>query len=262
MFTCCSLFSGSSGNSFLIQSDKTNILIDAGVSCKKIEQALQNINVSFSDITAILITHEHTDHIKGLNTIFAKYNIPIYANKKTWEAMGEAAKKIPIKARNFFENDISFKLENLEIFPFSTPHDAANPCGFNIYYDNKKISIATDLGYVSDNVFNALKNSSFLFLESNYSQDILKYSSYPYMLKKRINGKLGHLENSCTGQTICRLVDYGLKNVLLIHLSKENNFPELAYQTVIEELEKSNSSENVSIAVAPRDVPSKFFKVS
>ena len=146
--------------------------------------------------------------------------------------------------------------------PFSTPHDAVNPCGFNIIKDNKKISIATDLGHISNNVIKSLEGSSFVMLEANYDSNVLQYSSYPYLLKQRISGPKGHLENGITGKTIAHLINSGLERALLIHLSKENNFPELAYKTVVEELQKQNYKGNdISLDVAPRNSPSNFFQV-
>lgn len=258
MFKCCSLYSGSSGNSFLIQSNHANILIDAGVSCKKIETALNSLDISPNDIHAILVTHEHIDHTKGLGILSSKYNIPIYANEKTWEHINCSK----ILNKKFFINNKKFDIEDLTILPFSTPHDAANPCGFNIYKDSKKISIATDLGDITKDVFSKLENSSLVMLESNYDMNILKYSPYPYNLKKRIASSLGHLENYMAGKTISRLANSGLKNAVLIHLSKENNFPELAYKTVTEELEKNSIYKNdIKINVAPRDNPSEFIQV-
>ena len=260
MFKCCSLYSGSSGNSFLIQSNHTKILVDAGVSCRKIETALNNLDISPADIHAILITHEHIDHTKGLGILSSKYNIPIYANEKTWGNIN--CNKILDENRKIFINNKKFDIEDLTILPFSTPHDAADPCGFNIYKDTKKISIATDLGNITKDVFDKLENSSLIMLESNYDMNILKYSPYPYNLKRRIASAIGHLENCMAGKTIARLADSGLKNAVLIHLSKENNFPELAYKTVIEELEKNTiNKNNIKINVAPRDNPSAFIHV-
>ena len=258
MFKCCSLYSGSSGNSFLVQSNHAKILVDAGVSCKKIETALNNLDISPREIQAILITHEHIDHTKGLGVLSSKYGIPIYANEKTWEHIN--CNKISDENRRFFINDKKFDIEDLSILPFSTPHDAADPCGFNIYKDSKKISIATDLGNITKDIFNKLENSSLVMLESNYDINILKYSPYPYNLKKRIASSIGHLENCMAGKAISRLANSGLKNALLIHLSKENNFPELAYKTVSEELEKNNIN-NIKLNIAPRDNPSEIFQV-
>lgn len=259
MLKYCSLYSGSSGNSFFVQSDNTNILIDAGVSCKKIVSALMELNVDINRIDAILITHEHSDHTNGLYTLCNKYNIPVYISKKTWEALNCIPSKIPEKNINFFNVLENFEIGDFKIFPFPIPHDAADPCGFNIYYNNKKISVATDIGYVSDELLNHLKNSVSILIESNYDPEILKYSSYPYILKKRISGNDGHLSNESAGKALASLYNWGLKNAILIHLSKENNFPELAYKTVINEFE---NSEGFNLAVAPRNNPSKMFEVS
>ena len=262
MFKCCSLYSGSSGNSFLVQTEDTKILIDAGVSCKKIETALDSLDISPDSLDAIFVTHEHIDHTKSIGLLSSKYKIPIYSNIETWNALISSNNKLEKSSVKFFKNDTYLDFNDLKIFPFSTPHDAANPCGFTISKDNKKISIATDLGHISPSVVSAIENSSFLMLEANYDLNVLKYSPYPYSLKKRISGPNGHLENSTTGKTIAQLAKNGLENALLIHLSKENNFPELAYKTVSEELEKEKIiSKDLNLNIAPRDCPTPFFKV-
>lgn len=263
MLKCCSLYSGSSGNSFLVQTEKTKLLVDCGVSCKKIENALKQLSIVPNDIDAILITHEHIDHTKSLGSLSTKYNIPIYINPKTWMAVRSANEKLSNAKIHLFNNDEQFKLNDLIVFPFSTPHDAADPCGFSISKDGKKISIATDLGHITDEIMTNLKNSSLLLLESNYDSNILQYSSYPYMLKKRIAGPNGHLENCITGKTIAHLIPFGLEKALLIHLSRENNFPDLAYKTVTEELEKLNfNNSQISLEIAPHDFPSKFLSIN
>jgi len=188
MFNFCSLYSGSTGNCLFVESDKTKILIDVGVSAKKIVDALTSINISIENIDAILISHEHIDHTKSLHTIANKYLIPVYANIETWKAMPESCNKISLSLKNYFNVSEKLYINDLEIFPFSIPHDAANPCGFNIYNSNKKISIATDLGHMNKSILSHLKNSSFIMLESNYEPSVLQYSSYPYLLKKRIDG--------------------------------------------------------------------------
>lgn len=262
MLKCCSLYSGSTGNSFFVQTEKTKLLIDAGVSCKKIELALSSLNISMNDINAILITHEHIDHTKSIGMLCSKYKTPVYANRETWNALLPGNSKLSNIEPKLFINNNKFKLNDLEICPFSTPHDAANPCGFTISKGKKKISIATDLGHVSDDIIKHLENSSFIMLESNYDSNVLQYSSYPYLLKKRISGCNGHLENCIAGKAIAHLMASGLKNALLIHLSKENNFPELAYKTVLEEIQKQNYLEDsISLNVAPRNSPSNLFQV-
>lgn len=257
MLQYCSLYSGSTGNSFFVKSGNTNILVDVGVSLKKIVEGLQSIDININSINAILITHEHIDHIKSLATISNKYNIPIYITKKTLSAI-PINFKINIQNINFFNILDKFLIGDLEIFPFNTHHDAIEPCGFNIYNNNQKISIATDLGYIDNDLLEYLKNSSSILLESNYDPDVLKCSKYPYLLKQRISSKNGHLSNTEAGKTLSYLSNYGLNNALLIHLSKENNFPELAYETVYQELSIKN---NFSLNIAPRDNPSKLFNV-
>lgn len=262
MLKFCSLYSGSTGNSSLIKDDNTCILVDAGVSGIKIIEALNSININIEQINAILVTHEHNDHIKSIGTLSKKYNIPVFANKETWAAMPNEAKKISLDCQKTFVIDTKFSIGSLEILPFSIPHDAANPCGFNIFGSNKKISIATDIGHITPSIFTNLQNSAFVLLESNYDPEVLKCSSYPYSLKRRIAGPNGHLTNKEAGATISKLIDTGLKSVMLGHLSKENNFPELAHKTVLEEILSNNYNENsINISVASRFEPSNFLEV-
>ena len=251
MFKFCSLYSGSSGNSSLIQTDETKILVDIGVSCKKMTESLLSININPSDIDAIIITHEHTDHTQGIYMFSNKYNIPVYANRETWDAMPSQKEKMHKENIKYFDFNV-FNIGDLKISPFSIPHDAANPCGFNIYNSNKKISIATDIGHITTEIMDKLSNSSFLLLEANYDNNILKCSKYPYPLKKRIAGPTGHLSNEEASKTISYLVEHGLNNIMLAHLSKENNFPELAYQTVVNELIENNIASDFSLLVANR----------
>ncbi len=262
MFNFCSLYSGSSGNSLFIETPNTKILIDAGESAKKIETALNSINVDVKDIDAILVTHEHVDHIKGIPTLYKKFKVPIYANRETWDAMPEVASKVENENQNLFLINENFDIGDLKILPFSIPHDAANPCGFNIYYENQKISVATDLGHIDSKIIKSLESSSFILLEANYDPNILKCSRYPYLLKQRIAGPNGHLSNEAAGKAISYLMNSGLKNVMLGHLSKENNFPELAYKTVVDELFLNNFDENnIKIGVASRSNPSNIINL-
>jgi len=255
MLKFCSLYSGSSGNSLYVENNNTKILVDAGVSGKKIVEALASLNVDITDINAILVTHEHTDHTLSLPVLSKKYNIPIYANEKTWSVLPNDK----IKNQKVFNLNEPFIIGSLKIEPFPIPHDAICPCGFNIYSSNQKISIATDIGHVTPDIVETLKNSSFLLLEANYEPEILHTSSYPYHLKKRILGNNGHLSNEMAGKLITELSNYGLKHVMLGHLSKENNFPELAYQTVLNELHSNNI--NLQVSVASRNEPSSVVNI-
>lgn len=261
MLNFCSLYSGSSGNSLFIETENTKLLIDVGVSSKKVEEALHSINVEPSSINAVLITHEHSDHVQGLGTFSKKYDIPIYANQETIDNMPTQIGKISEKNIKKFKVSDKFSIGDINIKSFAIPHDAANPCGFNILSGNNKISIATDIGHMDNKLIKNLEESQFILLESNYDPEILKYSSYPYNLKSRIAGPNGHLSNSMAGKTISYLLKSGLKSAMLGHLSKENNFPELAYKTVVEELISENYSEaSLSLSVADRNKPSKLMQ--
>lgn len=258
MFNFCSLYSGSSGNCSLVQSDRTNLLVDCGVSLKKIITSLEKFNLTLESIDGILITHEHTDHTHALSMITKKYDIPIYSNIET----ATAIKNINLDNFKYFKIDEQFKIGDLCINPFSIPHDAVNPCGFSIYNNRKKITIATDLGHMNDYVLENLKYSNLLLLESNYEPEMLNCSKYPFLLKRRISGPTGHLTNTEASKTITYLSNFNLETVFLGHLSKENNLPELAYQSVISELNKNNIDTNkLSIEVAGRNENSKLIKL-
>ena len=263
MLNFCSLYSGSSGNSLFVQNENTNILIDAGESARKIENALSSINVPIEKIDAIVVTHEHLDHVKSIGTLSSKYNIPVYATEKTWSAMPVQSAKINKKLQRLFSSSIDFTVGDLQLHPFSIPHDAADPCGFNIKSGNKKLSIATDLGHITPEIITNLRDSSFILLESNYDPEILKFSRYPYYLKQRISGTNGHLSNIDAGNLISKLIGANLQSIMLGHLSKENNFPELAYKTVVDELINNKCDiSKLDINVATRIQPSKIIKIS
>lgn len=256
-----SLYSGSSGNSLFIETENTKLLVDVGMSCKKIEEALHSIEVNPSSINAILVTHEHSDHVKGISTISKKFDIPVFATKETFDAMPSHTQKLSEKNINYFNPSEKFNINDLEILPFSIPHDAANPCGFNIVKDKQhQISIATDIGHMTKSILNHLEGSEFILLESNYDTEVLKCCSYPFILKSRIASDIGHLSNTIAGKTISYLSkNSNLNTAMLGHLSKESNFPELAYQTVVDELISTcTDDKSIKLSVANRDCPSQL----
>ncbi len=262
MLNFCSLYSGSSGNSLLVESDNSKILIDCGVSSKKIEQALNSMSINASSIDAVLVTHEHVDHVKGLATFISKFDVPVFSTIETFDNMEKITSKIPESNLNYFKIDEKFSIGDLEILPFAIPHDAANPCGFNIFSDNKKLSIATDIGHMNSGILKKLEGSSFLLLESNYDTEVLKCCSYPFSLKSRISGPTGHLSNDIASKTISYLLKNGLKTAMLGHLSKESNFPELAYSTAMNEILSNGLDEKTfNLSVASRDFPSKLITI-
>ena len=262
MFNFCSLYSGSSGNSLFVETKNTRILIDAGVSCKKIEHALNDIDIDPKSLDGILVTHEHIDHVQSLGTLSKKFNLPVFVNQETLDAMPKQRDKISDENINIFKVSDKFEIGDLIVKPFSIPHDAANPCGFSLYKDDKKISVATDIGHMTNDILKNLEESLFVMLEANYDPEVLRYSPYPFSLKSRIAGPTGHLSNEIAGKTISHLIDSGLKNAMLGHLSKESNFPELAYQTVVDELISKNYNENsLLLSVASRDFHSKIINI-
>ena len=262
MFNFCSLYSGSSGNSLFVETQNTKLLIDAGVSSKKIETALNDINIAPSTLDGILVTHEHIDHVQGLGTLSKKFDLPVFVNQETLDAMPKQKDKISEKNIKTFKISDKFDIGDLEIKPFSIPHDAANPCGFNIWKNNKKISIATDIGHMTNPILKSLEESLFIMLEANYDPEVLRCSPYPFTLKSRIAGPTGHLPNEMAGKTISHLLKSGLKNAMLGHLSKQSNFPELAYKTVVDELISNNYNEDcISLSVASRDNHSKIITI-
>ena len=263
MIKFCSLYSGSSGNSLYVETNKTKLLIDCGESAKKIVNSLSDIDVNIEDIDGILVTHEHIDHVKSLGTLSKKFNIPVYTNIETLNAMPEQMSKLKSENIHLFNFSEDFEIGDLQIHPFAIPHDAANPCAFNILNNNTKLSIATDIGHMTPEILSNLEKSKFLLLESNYDPNILKCSPYPYHLKERIAGPYGHLSNDIAGKTISHLIESGLHTVMLGHLSKENNFPELAYKTVMEEIIYNNKSEkDIKLSVATRYNHTPVVKIS
>ena len=188
MLNFCSLYSGSSGNSLFVETDNTKLLIDAGVSSKKIEKALNDLDVDPCNLDGILVTHEHSDHVQGLGTFSKKFDLPVFVNQETLDAMPKQRDKIADKNIKKFKVAEKFSIGDLDINPFSIPHDAANPCGFTILNEDKKISIATDIGHMTNDILKNLEESLFVMLESNYDPEVLKCSSYPFSLKSRIAG--------------------------------------------------------------------------
>ena len=251
----CPLFSGSSGNSLYLGCGNTHLLIDAGMSGAKITAEMERVGLKPSDLSGILITHEHSDHIAGAGILSRRYDLPIYANEGTWAAMREKLGNISEKNIMTFETGADFHIGTLDIMPFATPHDAAEPVGYSFYAGRNKISIATDLGVVRESWLKYVEESDLVLLESNHDVDMLKAGRYPYDLKRRILGNKGHLSNDSAGKAAVELVSRGVRNIVLGHLSNENNFPELAYQSVscLLQGEGIQPGQDVMLSVAGRD---------
>lgn len=257
------LYSSSSGNLFHIDNGRTNILIDAGVTYKAINDGLKSLDKNISNISAVLITHEHSDHIKGLPLLCRKSNIPIYACGKTADYISELLKEKNISANIIkIEYDKPFNLNGFEILPFETPHDAIMPCGYRIKSGNTTLSYATDLGHMSGEVFENLKNSDYIVLEANYDSAMLDFGKYPFNLKRRIKGPTGHLSNDTCAMTISRLAKLGQANFLLAHLSENNNNEELAFNTIVTTLKQNDIDiDNININFASKSLSSEEYNI-
>lgn len=263
MMRMVSIASGSSGNCIYIGSDNTHVLVDAGISNKRIEQGLNEIGIKGSELDAILITHEHSDHIKGLGVLARKHGIPIYSTKETLEeisavkSLGEYPKDLYCPIRH----DADFMIGDLEIKPFRIDHDASNPVAYRIQKENKSVAVATDLGHYSQYTIEHLQGLDAILLEANHDVKMLEAGPYPYYLKRRILGAYGHLSNENAGRLLNCILHDNLKHIFLGHLSKENNYEELAYETVRLEITEGDTpytASDFSISVAKRDCMSEI----
>ncbi len=250
-FTVCPLASGSKGNSLFVSCSNSAILIDAGLSGIEIERRLNHVDVDPANLTAIIITHEHSDHVKGAGILSRRFNIPVYISRKTYQACNGLGK---IDETCFFECGTPFDIEDIRITPFSISHDAKDPAGLTMEYNEQKIGIATDLGIATGLVKDHLKNSNILYLESNHDPDMLVNGPYPWHLKQRIRSRLGHLSNQDTGNLISELKTDRLKHVILAHLSEENNCPKKAIQEVSKRLNGSDIALHVAGPCEPGSV--------
>lgn len=260
----CSLYSGSSGNSMFVSSNKAKILIDAGLPGKKIDMALKEINQNPTELNAIFITHEHSDHVKGVGVLSRKYDIPIYANDNTWSAMKDSIGKIKEHNIKVIDKRSITEIEDMNVKAFNIPHDAVSPMGYTVSDCNKSISVATDFGTFTKEIYENIKDSEVILLESNHDVNMLKFGPYPYPLKRRILSEIGHLSNDDCGSAIVELVKCDLnKKVILGHLSNTNNQPDLAYQTVLNVLNENGIKlkQDIMLTMANRYKPSAYIEI-
>lgn len=260
-----SIASGSSGNCIYVGKEDTGILVDAGISKKRMEQGLASIDVNPEKLTGILVTHEHSDHVSGLGVFSRKYHVPIYGTRETLRCIKEIKSIGAVDPALFhpIEPDESFLLNDILVHPFSTSHDAANPVCYTFEHGGHKIGVATDLGTYDEYIIENLLGSEVLLMEANHDINMLQVGKYPYSLKQRILGDKGHLSNDNSGRLLARLLSDRLKYIFLGHLSKENNYPELAYETVRCELNVAVCTKQADyiLEVARRDNPSTLVSV-
>jgi len=244
----CSIASGSSGNCIYVGSDTTHLLIDVGISGKRIEAGLSELDLNGRDVDGILITHEHTDHIAGLGVLSRKYGIPIYASEGTIAAIMKTPGLGNVEPELFtvIQADRKKVIKDLTIHPMRISHDAGEPLAYRISYGNKKVAVCTDLGVYNDYTVECLKGLDALVLEANHDVKMLQVGPYPYYLKQRILGERGHLSNENAGRLLSRILHDNVKAIFLGHLSKENNLPELAYEAVRMEITMGDNPYNAN----------------
>lgn len=264
-FRLCPIASGSSGNCTYIEAGEVRFLVDVGISGKKVVAGLEQLDIDPASINGILMTHEHSDHIKGIGIYSRKYNVPIYATQKAWDKLLEdnMIGKIHEDHIRILEKGSYLSIGDLNIMPYEIYHDAVDPVGYIFEYKSKKITLATDIGKVDEHILGHLKGSDGILLEFNHDIRMLEAGSYPFPLKKRILSDVGHLNNDAAAEALLEIYHPGLKWAVLGHLSKDNNLPDLAYLTAQQALEEKRIKvgEDIEIFVAKRDEVSKWFEV-
>lgn len=252
--TVCALGSGSKGNAVLVSSEEHRILIDCGFGIRELSARLMSQGITLDTLEGVIITHEHTDHIKAIRSLGDNHNVPVYLHQRTCCALGSC---VPDNAY-IFSTLNGFLLGGFEIRPFQTSHDAAYPLGYSISDGNSRFVYATDLGFVSNEVYAAARKADIVMLESNYDKQMLINGSYPAFLKRRILSNQGHLCNTDCAAAVQKLANWGTKNFILGHISQENNRKELVYNTTLEALCKDGGRlhKDFELSIALQDYPS------
>ena len=258
-----SISSGSKGNCILVKSKNASLMVDAGISKKRIEEGLTTFNTSPENVDGILVTHEHSDHIKGLGVFLRKYNVPVYATEKTISYILNNSNIGKVNTDLFYpiDKEKTFNIKDIQINPLHISHDAVDPVCYRFDLDsseNHSCAVVTDLGEYTDDLVNKLQHLDSLLVESNHDIRMLQTGPYPYSLKQRIWGNKGHLSNEACGDFLSKIIDERTKHIILGHLSGENNYPELAYQAVKNELsfDAGFDMSNIDLKVASRIEPS------
>ena len=258
MLKLYSLISGSSGNCSVVTDGKTHIMTDCGTSGKRAFEALGRIGIEPNSLAAILVTHEHSDHIRGVGVIARKLKIPVYATRGTHSAMGIG--NIDDSQMQLVTPDMTYDIAGIGVTPFSIPHDAEDPCGYSFSDGKDKVAIATDIGYMPAALLSRISGSRSIILESNHDVDMLRYGDYPYPLKQRILGNYGHLSNAAAAETALELIKSGTEHIMLGHLSDKNNRPEIAQLVTYNYLTDNgvNVGSDMTLQVAARYEITRF----
>jgi phosphoribosyl 1,2-cyclic phosphodiesterase len=260
-----SLASGSSGNCYYLGAPGYGILIDAGIGIRTIKKVLKEHRIDFPQIIAVLITHDHADHIKTAGCLGETYNIPVYATEAVHS--GIAGSRFVTEAltgdvRRVIEKEMTFAIRDFLITAFEVPHDSADNVGYFIRFGNRTFTFATDIGHITDTVSAYMSRANHLIIEANYDEEMLHSGSYPQFLKDRISSPTGHLSNRETAEFLATHYHTGLKDIWLCHLSRDNNHPELAYKTVDIRLfnEGIRTGKDVTLTTLKRSTPSDLYE--
>lgn len=249
----CVLSSGSKGNAIYVSGGSTAILIDAGLSGVEIERRLTSRGIQSECLDAIIVSHEHTDHIQGVGVLSRRFDLPVYISEKTKLAATQLG---TVKHIHYFECGSSFQIKDLILHPFSVSHDAEDPAGFTIGQNSSKIGIATDLGHPTSLVKEHLKDCSLLVLEANHDMDMLIDGPYPWPIKQRIRSRTGHLSNESTRQLLAEILHDELRHVILSHLSETNNTPQKALSVIGQAL-----TNKTTLGVAHQDKCTEMYTI-
>lgn len=258
------LASGSTGNSLFIETEQTRILVDAGLSGKQLENRLKQIDVDPSTISAIFVSHEHIDHVRGLGVMSRRYQIPIYMNEATWSSLPSSVGQIPEEVQNIFETGASLEFHDLHVESIPISHDAAEPMGFFFGSGKETLAICTDLGYVNQRIVDQVSGVDTLIWESNHDVEMLRMGAYPWNVKRRILSDVGHLSNEDAGAALTEIIKGMGEHIYLAHLSKDNNLSELAHLTVKNILEETGMKVGRDVHLWPTydDRPTPLKKVN
>ena len=255
------LASGSRGNATVLSSSRTSILVDAGLSCRETMKRMKAAGEDPHKLTAIVISHEHNDHVHGLEVLARKLGIPVYISESTyhwWRKFNRDSegRQPALERREHFQAGKNFAVGDITVTPFTIPHDAADPCGFTFQAEGIKIAVVTDLGYMPPNVRQNLRGCDGIMIESNHDLEMLRNGPYPWMVKQRVMSRVGHLSNSALAEFFETDYDGGAAFLVLAHLSEENNHPELARETAHKALGgKMNLFQSAAVTLAHQDKP-------
>lgn len=254
------LASGSTGNAFYIESEQERLLVDAGLSGKQLDRLFQEINIDPSNLSSILVTHEHSDHIKGLGVFARKYKLPIYANAKTWQAMEKSIGNLSIDQKFHFNLEEIKTFGDIDVESFGVSHDAAEPMFYTFHHQGKKVALVTDLGYVSERIKKIVESADAYIFEANHDVGMLRMGRYPWNVKRRILGDSGHISNEDCGLALADIVDNNTQRIYLAHLSLDNNMRDLAQMSVNNVLQERGIS--LELMDTYHDKPTALFEVS